>query len=162
MKRRSFRLERSQHIPRPLPEVFAFFSQAQNLELLTPAFLNFRFTSTPPPIQPGALIEYQLRLFGIPFRWLTRIETFEPGRRFSDIQLRGPYARWFHRHEFSETPQGTLMRDIVDYELPWGPLGRLARALFVRQALERIFDYRRRKIDEIFPAPSGATMSEHP
>ena len=153
MKEAAFRLERSQVIPRPLDEVFAFFSQAENLQALTPAFLHFQFV-TPLPIrlEPGALIEYRLRFCGVPIGWVTRIETFTPGRSFSDIQLSGPYSYWHHQHGFSAVPEGTLMRDVVDYDLPLGPLGHLAHALFVRRALRQIFDYRRRKIEEIFGA----------
>ena len=83
-------------------------------------------------------------------RWKTRIETFEPASYFTDIQLSGPYRRWHHRHEFVEVSGGTEMKYIVDYELPLGPLGVAARRLFVHRALDRIFDYRRAAITEIF------------
>jgi ligand-binding SRPBCC domain-containing protein len=101
-------------------------------------------------MKPGALIDYQLRLCGVPFRWKTRIETFEPASYFTDIQLSGPYRRWHHRHEFTKVPGGTEMKDIVDYELPLGSLGVAARWLLVGRALNRIFDYRRAAITEIF------------
>jgi ligand-binding SRPBCC domain-containing protein len=142
-----YRLERSQWVPRPRAEVFAFFSEAENLERITPAFLRFRIL-TPRPIRiaPGALIDYRLRLHGVPLRWRTRIETFEPGVAFTDVQLSGPYKRWHHRHEFADEAGGTRMRDIVDYELPFGPLGALAHALFVRRSVERIFDYRQQVV----------------
>lgn len=144
---RSHRLERVQRVPRPLDEVFAFFGDAHNLEAITPSFLRFRVL-TPAPIAmgPGTSIDYQLALFGVPFRWRTRIEVFEPGRRFVDLQVRGPYRRWHHRHEFVDLGPATLVIDVVDYELPLGPLGTLAHAVFVRPALERIFDHRRAAI----------------
>jgi ligand-binding SRPBCC domain-containing protein len=147
---RLYRLERTQCVPQTLDKVFAFFTDAGNLELLTPEFLHFRML-TPLPIRmaPGALIEYRLQLFFIPFYWRTRIETFEPGRRFSDIQLAGPYRHWHHLHEFSAVPEGTLMRDTIDYALPLGALGTLAHVLFVRRTLERIFDYRRAQIEQL-------------
>jgi hypothetical protein len=149
----SYRLERVQQIPRPLGEVFAFFSDATNLERITPGFLRFRIlTPRPIPIAAGTLIDYELRLYGVPLRWRTRIESFEPGSSFSDVQLRGPYRRWVHRHEFREVPGGTQMRDVVDYELPFGPAGKLAHALFVRRSLERIFDHRRETIAALFGA----------
>jgi ligand-binding SRPBCC domain-containing protein len=154
------RLVRRQFIARPVDEVFAFFAEAGNLEAITPAFLHFRIT-TPTPIEmaPGTLIDYRLRLFGCPFSWRTRIETFEPTRRFTDVQLRGPYRRWHHLHEFSEVDGGTMMVDCVEYELPLGPLGGLAHALFVRRTLERIFDYRRDRVEKLLSAAEPAPTS---
>jgi ligand-binding SRPBCC domain-containing protein len=148
---RAYRLERTQFLPQPRARVFAFFAEAGNLEQITPPFLHFRIL-TPPPlrIQAGTLIDYRLRLFGIPVSWRTRIEVFEPPVRFTDLQLAGPYRRWHHLHEFSAVSGGTLMRDIVDYELPLGPLGAIARALFVGRTLERIFDYRGESVTKIF------------
>ncbi|MHC4730035.1 MAG: SRPBCC family protein [Planctomycetota bacterium] len=138
------RLVREQFFARPRPEIFAFFADASNLARITPDFLHFTIL-TPMPLEvgAGALIDYRLRLFGIPFRWRTRIEAFEPPERFSDIQALGPYRSWHHLHEFEERDGGTLMRDTVDYELPLGPLGAVAHALFVRRSVARIFDHRR-------------------
>jgi ligand-binding SRPBCC domain-containing protein len=145
------RLQRAQLIPRPLDEIFAFFADAGNLETVTPPTLGMALL-TPRPISmhAGTLIDYQLRLFGIRFRWQTRIETFEPLVRFTDVQRRGPYRRWHHLHEFFATTDGTLVVDTVDYELPLGPLGTLAHTLFVRRTLELIFDYRRTHLTERF------------
>lgn len=150
MRVRTYRLERAHVVPRPLDEVFAFFTDAGNLELLTPQFLRFRIL-TPSPIRlaAGTLIEYRLQLFRISFHWRTRIETFEPKRRFTDVQLAGPYRRWHHLHEFVEVPDGTRVRDVVDYELPLGLLGTVAHELFVRRTLAWIFDYRRTRVAEI-------------
>ncbi len=136
-------LTREQVLPGRPDEVFRFFADAANLEAITPPWLRFRIV-TPQPIrmEPGALIEYRLRLHGIPIRWLTRIEEWEPGRRFVDAQVKGPYALWRHTHSFEEHPDGTLMRDTVEYALPFGPLGRLALLAFVRRDVERIFDFR--------------------
>lgn len=147
-------LERSLFIPRPLAEVFAFFSDAGNLERITPPYLRFHvLTPAPIAMQPGALIDYELRLYGVGFRWRTRIEAFDPPLSFVDIQLKGPYKLWHHRHDFEEVPGGTQMRDRVDYDLPFGPLGALARALFVRRSVEQIFDYRNETILKIFGQP---------
>ncbi len=160
----SYVLEREQLIPRPRAEVFGFFAQARNLERLTPGFLRFQIL-TPEPIEmrPGTLIDYRLHLYGLPLRWRTRIERFEPEERFVDLQLSGPYRRWEHLHEFSDAPGGTLMRDRVEYALPLGPLGAAAHALMVRRSLARIFDYRRAAVEELFgevtpsvPSPSLA------
>jgi ligand-binding SRPBCC domain-containing protein len=146
-----YHLERSLFLPRPRKEVFSFFADADNLERITPRFLHFHIL-TPRPITIGAgtLIDYQLRLFGIPFRWRTLIETHEPVSSFTDVQLTGPYRRWHHRHTFSDAPGGTQMDDHVEYELPFGPMGRIARTLFVRGAVDRIFDYRSATIATIF------------
>jgi ligand-binding SRPBCC domain-containing protein len=146
-----YRLERSLFIPRPQEEVFVFFSDAHNLEQITPAFLHFHIL-TPRPIvmKAGTLIDYELRLYGISLRWQTRIEEFTPISSFADTQSKGPYRRWHHRHEFEKVPGGTQMRDRVEYEMPLGPLGSLARWLFVRRALDRIFNHRNERITEIF------------
>lgn len=138
------RLEREQMIPRPLPETFAFFGDAGNLEAITPPFLAFRIV-TPQPIRmaPGTRIAYRLSLFGIPFGWETEIVAWEPPVRFVDLQRRGPYRLWHHAHTFEAVPGGTRMYDRVDYTLPFGPLGTLTHALVVRRTLERIFEHRR-------------------
>ena len=154
-------LERSQLVPRPRSEVFAFFSEAANLERLTPPNLHFQIrTPLPIAMREGALIEYRISLFGVPFGWQTLIETYEPETRFVDRQLRGPYALWHHTHTFEDAPGGTLMRDRVLYEVPFGPLGELARVLFVDRQLKAIFDYRFQAVAEIFdrarpPAVTG-------
>jgi ligand-binding SRPBCC domain-containing protein len=143
-------LERTQIVPRARSEVFAFFSDAHNLEAITPAFLRFRIaTPGPIPMAPGTVIDYRLSLFGMPFGWRSVIERYEPEERFVDVQVKGPYETWRHLHEFSDAPGGTLVRDRVEYELPLGPLGQAARALFVRRVLERIFDHRARAIAEL-------------
>lgn len=147
----TYRLERTQFIPRTRDDVFAFFADAKNLERITPEFLQFRIlTPLPIDMKAGALIDYQIRLFGIPLRWRTLIETFEPGKSFTDVQLKGPYKRWHHRHEFVEVAGGIQMRDIVDYEIPLGPLGTLAHGIFVGRTLEQIFDHRKKVVQEFF------------
>jgi ligand-binding SRPBCC domain-containing protein len=149
----SYRLERSLFLPRPRHEVFAFFSDAGNLERITPPFLHFHIT-TPGLIEmkAGTVIDYNLRLHGIPIRWRTLIETFDPPVSFSDVQLKGPYRSWHHRHEFLEVPGGTEMRDTVDYDLPFPILAPIVHPLFVRPAIRKIFDYRNSVIAGIFGA----------
>jgi hypothetical protein len=146
-----FRLERALFLPRPRAEVFAFFSDACNLERITPAFVHFQiFTPAPIPLRAGTLIDYELRLYGIRFQWQTRIESFDPPVSFVDSQVRGPYKLWRHTHTFEEVPGGTQMRDSVDYALPMGAFDAAARWLFVRRSLNKIFDYRNAAIGEIF------------
>jgi ligand-binding SRPBCC domain-containing protein len=137
-------LERRQVVPVEPGEAFEFFADAFNLEVITPPWLRFRVvTRAPVAMKVGTLIEYRLRLHGVPIRWLTRIEAWEPGRRFEDRQLRGPYGWWHHCHTFAPHDGGTSMRDLVRYEMPLGPVGRLAHRALVRRDLERIFDFRR-------------------
>jgi ligand-binding SRPBCC domain-containing protein len=138
------RLEREQLVPRPVTEVFAFFSQAHNLERITPPWLRFQiFTPGSIPMTTGTLIEYRLRLHGVRLRWISRIEEWETDRTFVDRQVRGPYRFWHHRHEFLPHEDGTLVRDRVRYALPLGRLGDLAHAAVVERDLRRIFDFRR-------------------
>ncbi len=145
-----YQLQRTQLIPAERKLVFGFFSEAANLEVLTPPFLNFKIM-TPPPINmaPGTLIDYELRLYRIPIGWRTRIESFVAFESFVDLQERGPYRYWRHLHEFTDAEGGTLVRDTVDYELPGGPLGLLGH-VFVKRSLERIFNFRREAIARIF------------
>jgi ligand-binding SRPBCC domain-containing protein len=140
-------LTREQILPGDPDAVFGFFADAFNLEAITPPWLRFRIV-TPRPIGmgPGTLIEYRLRLHGVPIRWLTRIEIWEPGVRFVDVQVRGPYRVWHHTHAFEPHERGTLVRDTVRYALSGGPLGRLAHAAFVARDLERIFDFRHAEV----------------
>ena len=137
-------LERRQRIDLPAERVFEFFSKAHNLQALTPAWMSFNVI-TPEPIEmrPGALIDYRLKVHGLPLRWRTRIELWEPPVRFVDVQLRGPYALWEHTHTFE--PDGdaaVVIGDHVRYALPLGPLGELAHAALVKRDIKRIFDYR--------------------
>jgi ligand-binding SRPBCC domain-containing protein len=143
-------LERQQRIERPLAEVFPFYADAGNLERITPPWLGFEVT-TPRPIEmrAGTLISYRLGLHGVPVRWRTRIEVWDPPHRFVDAQLSGPYALWHHTHTFRADGEATVLGDRVRYAIGFGPLGELARTLFVRRDLERIFDYRREAVAEL-------------
>jgi ligand-binding SRPBCC domain-containing protein len=140
-------IEREQLVARELPEVFEFFSRARNLEALTPPWLSFSVL-TPEPIEmrPGTLIDYRLRFHGVPLRWRTLIESWEPGERFVDRQQRGPYELWHHTHTFEAATGGTLVRDRVHYAIPLGPAGKLADRLFVARDLERVFEFRRQAV----------------
>ena len=155
-------LAREQRLPGSPAEVFSFFADAGNLEAITPPWLSFAIV-TPRPIEMrvGALIEYRLALHGLPVSWLTRIEEWEPGVRFVDMQLAGPYKLWHHTHEFrSDGAGGTVMRDTIRYALPLGPLGKAARRLLVGRDLEGIFDFRRERVAQLvgrgLPASLGA------
>jgi ligand-binding SRPBCC domain-containing protein len=128
-------------LPRPREEIFPFFAEARNLEKLTPAFLKFEVL-TPAPIimRAGLIIDYRLKVHGVPIRWKTEILEWEPPHRFVDTQLKGPYKLWHHTHTFEEQDGGTLCRDEVRY-MPRG--GALINWLFVRRDVENIFEFRR-------------------
>jgi ligand-binding SRPBCC domain-containing protein len=144
-------LERTQIVRRPVAETFRFFSDPHNLQRLTPAFLKFRFLETPPEVmQAGTAIDYQIRLYGVPVHWRTRIEIVEPPTKFVDVQEKGPYALWRHSHMFKDVGGGaTEMKDRVEYALPLGPLGEIAYHLFVARSLAQIFEYRERELAAI-------------
>jgi ligand-binding SRPBCC domain-containing protein len=151
---RLHQLTRTQLVGRPIPEVFAFFADPSNLEALTPPFLHFRIL-TPMPIEmrPGAQLDYQLSLFGVPVKWRTRITDWQPEKRFVDEQESGPYALWRHTHEFEARGTSTL---VLDYSEPLGPVGTIAHLLFVRRTLDRIFDFRREAIVRLLEGTKGS------
>lgn len=147
----TYTLERTQIIHLSLADTFAFFADAHNLERITPSALRFRVL-TPQPIKmaAGTLIDYQLSLYGVPFKWRTLIEVWEPGKRFVDRQINGPYSLWHHTHTFEELgPQRVLMKDIVRYRVEWGPLGWLAHTAMVKRSVNDIFDYRYQAVERI-------------
>jgi ligand-binding SRPBCC domain-containing protein len=143
-----FRFEASLWLPRPIEEVFEFFSDALNLEKITPPWLQFQVI-TPKPIQihRGAEIDYRLRIHGFPVRWRSRITEWDPPHRFVDEQVRGPYRAWTHDHRFSEDAGGTLCQDAVQYA-PLG--GSPMNKLFVERDVAEIFAYRADRLKEFF------------
>jgi ligand-binding SRPBCC domain-containing protein len=156
-----YRLQRRQVVGGTLSAVFAFFKTPQNLEAITPPWLRFRvIAATDAEVREGTRIAYSLRLHGIPFRWESRIAEYVEDRLFADEQIIGPYRRWYHRHLFRPVPGGVEIEDVVDYELPLGPLGRLAHACFVRRQLDRIFEYRADAIARRFPLSRSRDAQE--
>jgi ligand-binding SRPBCC domain-containing protein len=141
---------RDQYIPAPRERVFEFFSDPRNLETITPPFLRFRILDPAPErIARGTLIRYRLSLYGIPIRWVSEISGWRPPEAFTDVQLSGPYAFWKHTHTLTVEGEGTRMTDEVRYR-PTRVLAGLVNALFVRRNVERIFDYRAARIQELF------------
>ena len=155
---RTYVLERSLVIARPRDEVFPFFADAQNLERLTPPFLRFRIL-TPGTIEmrPGARIDYEIRLRGIPIRWRTVIDAWDPPHRFVDRQVRGPYRKWIHEHRFEEVAGGTRCIDRIEYAVPGGPvIERIVHRLVVGPDVARIFDYRAQEMVRAFETRANA------
>lgn len=138
---------REQLIPRPIDEVFAYFADAENLEAITPPWLRFEMlTPQPVAMHAGAILQYSLRLHGWPIHWTTAITVWRPPFEFVDVQLRGPYRLWHHRHTFEAVGNATRMVDVVDYRLPLGWAGSLMHGLFVRRDLQAIFNYRQETV----------------
>ena len=143
-------LEREMRIAKTAKEVFPFFAAAENLVRITPPELGFRIRSPlPSAMRSGTLIDYTIKLYGIPMKWRTAITRWNPPASFEDTQLSGPYAKWVHTHRFIEDSAGTTIHDRVIYALPFGILGRMVHPLVVRQ-LKRIFDYRELAMNKLF------------
>ena len=142
-------------LPLPVEDVFPFFAEAGNLQLITPPELGFKIL-TPQPVEMrrGTLLDYRLSLFGVPFRWRTEVAAWDPPHGFIDVQLSGPYAVWEHTHAFAATAAGTLIDDQVRYRLPLSPLGDVAYPL-VRRQLARIFAYRQRAVTAVLLSPAA-------
>ena len=153
----AFTLHSEQWLPRQPDEVFDFYADAFNLELLTPPWLKFRVI-TPPPLAMAAGVEiaYRLRLHGIPMTWQSRITEWEPPHHFVDEQIKGPYRIWRHRHLFTPQDGGTLVQDAVEYAMLGG---WLADRLLVRRDLRQIFAYRQARLAETFSGPSPGNSS---
>jgi ligand-binding SRPBCC domain-containing protein len=158
----SYCLSTWQWLPRPREDVFRFFSDARNLQRITPAFLHFEVL-TPGRIEmrTGTLIDYRLTLRGIPLRWKSQITLWEPPQRFADVQVRGPYSEWVHTHTFEEEDGGTLVRDVVRYRL-WGPgfLTGIINRVLVAPDTKRIFEFRHNALEGIFDARARARSGE--
>jgi ligand-binding SRPBCC domain-containing protein len=153
-------LTSQQYVSAGLDEVFAFFGEPENLARITPPWLGFQIlTPSPVKMRVGALIDNQISLGPFPTRWRTLITAYDPPQLFVDEQLIGPYSFWHHTHRFEATARGTTITDEIRYLLPFGPLGSLVHALFVRRQLKGIFDHRRRVIAEQFgQSPSHLTV----
>ena len=161
--RREFALERTQILRRPLAHVFAFFSEARNLEAITPGWLRFRILEAPERLERGSTLRYRLRLFGLPISWRTEIVVWKPPRAgqaprlqawesFTDVQVAGPYPLWEHTHRFSAADGSTEVYDHVRYRVPGGPLAPLVQRLLVGPWLDQIFDYRAERLSELLEA----------
>jgi len=142
-----------QFIPRPLDEVWHFFSRPENLNAITPANMSFEIISdiTDTPMYEGMIVQYKVSPFlGIKMNWVTEITHIEDRSYFIDEQRFGPYALWHHQHHFVEHSDGIMMKDLLHYKIPYGPIGSLANALFVNNQIEEIFAYREKAVEKMF------------
>ena len=155
-------IERRLWLPRPRPEVFAFFADPGNLARVSPPPADLRWLAPPPAsLGAGAVLDFSIRLGGLRVRWRVFVREFDPPYRFIDAQLWGPFARWEHRHVFVEGPPGgpvgTWVEDRVTYRLPLGALGRLAHRLGAGRRIARVFEYRERRLQELLGARPPAS-----
>lgn len=161
---RVYHLTAEQLVFRPAERVFSFFAQPENLALLTPESLDFRLlTPTPVTMERGTIIDYTIRLLGIPVRWRTVISNYDPPRQFVDEQLSGPYSFWHHTHTFVSRDEGTLIRDHVRYALPAYLPALVAQglnAVYVGRTLEGIFRFRQQVIGRLFGGEGWVSLGE--
>ncbi len=153
------RLETSQFVHLPRPEVFAFFSDPRNLEEITPPWLRFRMTGqTTPTVGEGTELRYRLRVHGIPTTWISRITEWVPEERFVDLQLKGPYTYWRHLHIFEEADGGTVIRDQVDFQLPFGKFGSWLGSSLVESDILKIFRFRADRTYDLLRLPAESFL----
>jgi ligand-binding SRPBCC domain-containing protein len=147
-----YQLIRKQFVPTDLETCWNFFSSPKNLKAITPDYMGFDIlVDIPEKMYEGLMIEYKVKpVLGIPMNWITEIKYVHDHKFFVDEQRKGPYKIWHHEHHFEPVEGGVMMTDIVSYELPFGFLGKIAHPLFVRKKLEEIFDYRFKKVEEIW------------
>lgn len=146
-----YTLDSIQFINKPIEDVFEFFSNPDNLSVITPPKLGFKIlTPTPIKMSIGRLIDYKIYLMGIPIHWRTLITDFDPPHTFIDQQIKGPYTIWHHTHTFQKVDGGVEIKDRVVYSIPFSILGRILNFLWIRKDLENIFNYRKKVIDELF------------
>jgi len=153
---KTFWLRTDLWMPQGRDEIFKFFADPQNLDTLTPPWLQFKILSPADTVMgKGTLLDYRLRLHGVPVRWQSEISVWEPPCRFVDRQIKGPYRLWVHEHTFADDDGGTLVGDSVEYSVPGGTL---VQRLLVAPDLERIFDYRHKILEKLFN-PTKITLA---
>lgn len=150
-----YNLTRQQELPISLPEAWDFFSTPKNLAKITPEHMGFniKYISGGDRMYPGQIIKYIVNVLpSVPVRWTTEITHVNEPHFFVDEQRFGPYAMWHHQHHFEETPDGVLMTDIVNYAIPYGPIGKFANWLFVEKQVKSIFEHRYKILEDYFKA----------
>jgi len=151
-----YTLTAQQKLPIALLAAWDFFASPKNLERITPKFMKFSITSgLIGKVYPGQIITYKVSPFpGLRMNWVTEITHVSDGEFFTDEQRFGPYAMWHHEHHFEEVNDGVWMTDKISYKIPFGFIGRIAHALFVKKQLTRIFQYRMRVLEDMFGGSS--------
>jgi ligand-binding SRPBCC domain-containing protein len=153
------RLQNQLRLPRPREQIFEFFADPRNLERITPPWLGFKIVTRPDiQISQGTLLDYRLRLRGIPLHWQSEITVWDPPHRFVDRQTKGPYSLWVHEHTFIDADGGTLVQDHVAYAVPGGTL---IQKLIVAPDLARIFAYRRETLRKLFAEGTSTGTHDH-
>ncbi|WP_111684052.1 SRPBCC family protein [Winogradskyella tangerina] len=147
-----YTLHKKQHLPISVDEAWEFLSNPRNLKVITPDYMSFDILSgADRPLYAGQVIQYKVTpLLGIKTKWVSEITHVEPKKYFVDVQLYGPYALWHHKHFINEIEGGVEMEDIIDYKVPLGILGQMVHPFLVKPKLEEIFNYRTKKLEELF------------
>ncbi len=147
-------LESRVWLARPRPQVFAFLADPANLARVSAPALRLRLLSPPGPLRAGAVLDFRVAWLGVvPLRWRAYVREYDPPYRFVDVQVRGPWARWEHRHVFLETDGGTWMEDRVTYRLPFGPLGHALHTAIIHRQLRRAWAFRQARLSELLGNP---------
>lgn len=147
-------LETRVWLARPRPDVFAFFADPRNLRLLTPPALRLTLLTPRTALAAGAVLDFRVSWLGLPLRWRSYIREYDPPYRFVDVQVRGPWARWEHRHRFLEEGGGTWVEDRVTYRPPLGPLGAALHTLVIGRQLRAAWTYRQARLGELLAGVS--------
>jgi ligand-binding SRPBCC domain-containing protein len=147
-----YQLRRTQFVATDLQTCWNFFSSPKNLKEITPDYMGFDvLVELPEKMYEGLMIEYTVKpLLGLPMKWITEIKYVHDLKFFVDEQRKGPYKIWHHEHHFKEVNGGVEMTDIVSYEIPFGFIGRWMHPIIVKKKLNEIFEYRFKRVDEIF------------
>ncbi|HEX5169806.1 MAG TPA: SRPBCC family protein [Cyclobacteriaceae bacterium] len=157
-------LSRSQFLPIPIDVAWSFFSSPNNLKEITPLHMGFHIlsiTGSEGKMYAGQIICYRVKV--LPFiatRWVTEITHVQERFYFVDEQRIGPYALWHHEHRFHEVKGGVEITDEVSYAIPFGILGQLANLLFVRREVNAIFEFRRKKLNQLFSSPGNSEIKK--
>jgi ligand-binding SRPBCC domain-containing protein len=142
-------LETRVWLARPRSDVFAFVADPTNLARVSPPALRVRLLTAPAPLAAGAVLDFRATWLGLPLRWRTYVREYDPPYRFVDVQVRGPWARWEHRHRFLAEDGGTWLEDRITYRLPLGPLGRALHGALVHRQLRAAWAFRQRRLAEL-------------
>ena len=156
----SYVLRCEMKVARPIAETFVVFENPHNLARITPPWLNFKVQHGPLEMHQGLEIDYTIHWLGLPIRWRTIVTSYDPPKRFIDLQARGPYRLWHHVHRFAAHGDGAVVSDEVTYVLPLGWLGRMAHSLIVKRQLLGIFRYRQKALAAMLGGASEVSPPE--